>query len=443
MNYSHPPCTAAAAVPTIAAALAMAVAVAAPLAVGLPAYADLHAGGDPAEAIGDEPHMPPASPTLPVLDVGALVTLGDVPFNDAMRLDAMRLAVDDYNGNDEKRFAIRLSVHEFDRAAPVESYRAAVDSGPLLFIGPTTSEPVAAIAGLATADGVIIVSPASSAMSLAVAGDNVFRLSPDGYLQASAMAGLVDGAGADGAFLVAQDDRYGRDLDAALSEILELRGIAVEGRFFFGRGAADWGLLAADLDDALSMSGAAGPAVVFIGVDEDFAGLAAEAETGGYASLGAARWIDSGAVENSPLVAADRHAAAFAEKTGFATPVPSAEPNEQSRRIDRIVGGRTGGSPHMFEYGAYDAVFLLAAAAAESGFPAAPLDAAAVRDALPGVAERYVGALGDVRLDAAGDLIRPDDHTVWSLSGGEWVRTGTVHAARAADENREIGRAHV
>ncbi len=393
------------------------------------------AAAQPAHAAG--------GPDRPALEIGALVTLGDGPFNDVMRLEAVRLAVDDYNRDGARPFSISLSVHEFDRSAPVESYRAAFDggAGPSLFVGPTTSAPVAAIAGPATADGAVIVSPASSAMSLAVAGDAVFRLSPDGYLQASAISSMMDEAGAGAAFLVAQDDTYGRDLASSLGGILPLRGISVEDTIYFERGAEEWGGIAAALDAALSSSGALAPAVVFIGVDEDFAALAAEAAAGGRPAPGAARWFDSGAVENSPLVAADPAAAAFAESAGFATPVPSPEPTEASRRIDRIVGAATGGSPHAFEYGAYDAVFLLAAAAESTGFPGGPLDARAVRDALPGAAEPYVGALGDVRLDAAGDLVRPDDHAVWSLFGGEWVRTGTVYAARAADENRALAAA--
>ena len=409
----------------LAAALAAAAGIAAP-----PAHADAHGA---------------SGLDLPVLEIGALVTLGDEPFNDVMRLEATRLAVDDYNRNVSRAFSIALSVHEFDRSAPVESYRAARagagGEGPLLFVGPTTSEPVAAIAGPATADGAVIVSPASSAMSLAVAGDAVFRLSPDGYLQASAIAGMMGDAGAGAAFLIAQDDTYGRDLASSLGEILPLRSIPVEAAIFFERGEERWGGAAARLDEALSLSDAPAPAVVFVGVDEDFAGLAAEAASGSYAALAGASWFDSGAVENSPLVAADPAAAAFAESVGFATPIPSPEPNDASRRIDRIVGAATGGSPHMFEYGAYDAVFLLAAAAESAGFPGAPLDGRAVRAALPSAAGPYVGALGDVRLDGAGDLVRPDDHAVWELVGGEWVRTGTVYAARAAEEYRALAAA--
>ena len=411
---------------------ALAVATTAVVAAAVIAVAQPALASEPSVHSGDEL-------ALPVLEIGALVTLGDGPFNDVMRLEAIRLAVDDYNSNATRQFSIGLSVHEFDRSAPVESYRAAFGSGagPVLFVGPTTSAPVAAIAGPATADGAVIVSPASSAMSLAVAGDAVFRLSPDGYLQASAIAAMVDDAGAGAAFLAAQDDTYGRDLAASLGGVLPLRGISVENEVFFERGAERWDGTAAALDAAASLA-EEDPAVVFIGVDEDFVGLAAEAHAGDYPALFAARWFDSGAVENSPLVAADPAAAAFAESVGFATPVPSPPPTDPSRRIDRLVGEAAGGSPHMFEYGAYDAVFLLAAAAESAGFPGAPVDGPAVGAALLDVAGPYVGALGDVRLDDAGDLVAPDDHAVWSLRGGEWVRTGTVHAAREADENRAL-----
>lgn len=411
----------------LAAVLALAAAAAAAVAAP-PAHADVH----------DLETLPGVGLGLPALEIGALVTLGDGPFNDVMRLEAIRLAVDDYNSNATKSFSISLSVHEFDRSSPVESYRDAFNggAGPKLFIGPTTSAPVAAIAGPATADGAVVVSPASSAMSLAVAGDAVFRLSPDGYLQASAIAAMVDDAGAGATFLAAQDDTYGRDLAASLGGVLPLRGISVGDAIFFERGEERWDVTAAALDAALHSSEE--PAVVFIGVDEDFVGLAAEARAGDYPALAAARWFDSGAVENSPLVAADPDAAAFAESVGFATPVPSPPPTGLSGRIDRMVGAATGGSPHMFEYGAYDAVFLLAAAAESAGFPDVPVDGPAVREALPAVAGQYVGALGDVRLDDAGDLVAPDDHAVWSLRGGEWVRTGTVHAAREADANRAL-----
>ncbi len=411
--------------PRAAALVAMAAAIAAAAAAGAP-----------------EPPFSPAR-AEPELEIGALAVLGDEPFHDRQRLEAARIAAEDFNADPGAPFRVRLSVHEFDRGAALDSMRRAhlgpggdpsAPSGPSLYVGPTTSGPVAEIAEYVNGNGIVVVSPASSAVSLAVEGDGIFRTSPDGSLQAAAIVALVAGAGVDRVVLVAQDDAYGRDLDATVTRALHAHNAQVAGRVFFERLGGDWGPAAAEINSTLASLRGGKAGVLFAGVDSDFAALARLASSPGYGPLRSAEWFDSGAVENSALLAADAGAFGFAESVNFTTPVPSSPPNALSARLDGMILERTGAPPRVFSYGAYDAVFLLARAAEAAGFPGPGYSPAGVRDALVGASAGYEGALGPVLLDAAGDLVRPDDHAVWEIEGGAWVGAGTVHAAAAAAE---------
>ena len=47
---------------------------------------------------------------------------------------------------------------------------------------------------------------------------------------------------------------------------------------------------------------------------------------------------------------------------------------------------------------------------------------------LPGIASEYVGAMGDIELNAAGDLAQAD-YTIWGVVDGDWAVVGSYSQA--------------
>src|SRR5439155_26558799 len=60
-----------------------------------------------------------------------------------------------------------------------------------IVIGPQTSSEVAMIKAYADAHNILVISQGSTASSLAIPGDNIFRLCPDDVLEAKAIVALM------------------------------------------------------------------------------------------------------------------------------------------------------------------------------------------------------------------------------------------------------------
>lgn len=96
-----------------------------------------------------------------------------------------------------------------DTLVAIEKYDFLKNAGVRLIVGPFTSANVKALKPLADADGILLVSPASVANSLAVAGDNVFRLIPDVNTQGEALSALLLYNSTDQHVPVVRDDLWG------------------------------------------------------------------------------------------------------------------------------------------------------------------------------------------------------------------------------------------
>jgi branched-chain amino acid transport system substrate-binding protein len=72
--------------------------------------------------------------------------------------------------------------------AGIEALKAA---GATIVIGPQSSAEAAAIREYVNANGIILISQASTAFSLAIPGDNLFRLAPNDRLEGAAVAALM------------------------------------------------------------------------------------------------------------------------------------------------------------------------------------------------------------------------------------------------------------
>ena len=386
----------------------------------------------------------------PVARIGAIVSLDGSSPTDAAKLEAMRLAADEYNRRSEAAAGPLYIDLEVVRASLVPAAATAASppalgaleaayadgAGPSYYVGPSTSGNAARVLGFANANNITLVSPSSTAASLAIDGDALFRLAPNDALQGRVIAdvihnrqghiiaGLINGSGVDAVVSLVRNDTWGRGLDASASERLASHGIAVS-RILHAPHGADWPDIAGRLDSQIGSLQAAGSrvAVLHIGFQGDFAAIAGQAA--GHGRIASVPWYGTDGVAHGRFVVGNPVSLALAEAANLTATAfdPPASPKRDA--VDAALAARGVSAPGAYVYASYDAVHILAGAVEmaleERGASHSPAD---VRGMVRAAAAAYEGALGDVELGRSGDLRSPNGYATWAVEDGAWVRAG-------------------
>ena len=390
-------------------------------------------------------------PPTPVFDIGALLMLDNNPvYTDDLEKAAMDLAVDDFNTDHELigDFYINLAVQRINIAPNTGSpdpdalaglmNMHANGSGPSLYIGPSTSGNSQRVLDYANANDIVLISHSSTAPSLAIQGDNLFRMVAPDNRQGAILADLIgrDGGVTD-LVMALRDDTWGRGVDDATKAGLG-NGTEIT-RVVFSEAEANWPGVAASLGTAIdgaSASAAAKPqgkaAVLFIGFDGDFNGIASQASS--VPSLASVDWFGPDGVGNSQAVISNATSLAFAKNTSLTTVIFTVRSNDVNARLDPAA---------VYGPSAYDTVRIMGDAirAAYTGSGAVVPPALDVKARIPSAAAAYTGALGNVTLDANGDLLSPSSYGIYRIGAGdtwELVRVQGVGGGAGASDTQYI-----
>ena len=389
-------------------------------------------------------------PGTPVVGIGAIVALDGMPATDAAKLEAMRLAADEYNRASEAAggplyIDIETVRTSLVPAAATPSSPAVLDalaaahaggSGPSYYVGPSSSANAARVLAYANANNITLISPSSTAASLAIEGDALFRLAPNDALQGRVLAdvihnrqgdiiaGIINGSGAEAVVALVRNDTWGLGLAASASERLASHGIAVS-RTVHPPHGADWPDIASRLDSEIASlrAGGSGVAVLHVGFQGDFAAIAGQAAA--YPRIASAPWYGTDGIAHGRSITANPTPLAFAEAVNLTGTSfdPPASPKRDA--VAAALGARGVAGPGAYVYASYDAVFVLAGAVERAmearGSSYSPAD---VRGEVRAAAAAYGGALGDVELNRAGDLRSPNGYATWRVEDGAWVRAG-------------------
>lgn len=298
-------------------------------------------------------------------------------------------------------------------------------------VGPSVSISVAEVREYAGTAGLVLVSPASIAPSLA-APDSVYRMAPVDDLRSPRFAEVMADGGARDVVAVVQDDVYG---NTAYEQIRSAFGSLSPGSvlpkvpFNTSIAADQWGPTMARANTMLLDAEAASPgssaAVVYIGLDRTYIGAVAEASK--YPALAGARWYSN--LVGSEAVINPEAAVVPPLSMGLRAIAFGVEKGDSTEGVDAAVAARPGAGgasdPRTgYVYAAHDAVLLIAAAlAAGHDSPASFASSlhALAAAGLPG------GALGDIAFDGNGDLVLPATFSTWEITSetGRWLVTET------------------
>ena len=305
-------------------------------------------------------------------------------------------------------------------------------NGISIVVGPYSSAELAVMKDYADSNGMVIVSPSSTAPALAIPGDNVFRLIPDDTQNGYVFAKLFEDAGVATVIPIWRGDTWGDGLvDVARESFAELGGSMDEG-IRYDADTTNFSEETAALSDIVRRHMNGGKTAVLALSFQEIVPLIQTAML--HDNLDDVSWfVSSGTLFANELI--DNPATAdFMRAVNMTGPQFESLPNPTLDQVNAAVSDGTGRVPIVYVAGAYDAVWILGLSILESG----SAETGAVLEAMPGVLDGYEGALGQVSLNEAGDLemanygiYRIQDST-WDRLGGYEGATGMITLGEAA-----------
>jgi branched-chain amino acid transport system substrate-binding protein len=375
----------------------------------------------------------PTRPTEREVLIGGLFSLtGSWHALGQTGLAAMELAVEDVNryleGNAAGiRFAAAIEDTWLEPDMALQKAQALRARGVQLLIGPQSSAEVAHLKSFVDANGLLLVSPSSTAGSLAIPGDNVFRFTPSDDLEGTAISALMWEDGVRAVVPVWRDDAGNAGLEAATrTHFTGLGGMVHEG-VKYGTGTPDFSTTAATLrqhvEQAIAQHGAEKIAIYLAAFDEVvqlFARVATDPV------LSSVRWYGSDGVALSDAVVGSPQAAEFAVKVGYPNPVfgPDEGASDIWEPLSARIRARTNLQPDGFALAVYDAVWVVARAYIASG---ATEEIEKLKEAFTTAAASGYGATGWTVLNEAGDR-KYGDFDFWAVR----MQGATPHWTRVA-----------
>ena len=342
---------------------------------------------------------------------------------------AMEIAVDDVNdylSGTGVTFRADIQDTKLDPQLALTALQGFSSRKVGVVIGPQSSAEVAALKSFVDANGILLVSQSSTAGSLALANDNVFRFTPSDTLEGVAIAAYIESDGIEAIVPMNRADAGNIGLrNAARSEFTKLGGSVSAGVEYAATATsytASITALRTQVEAAIAQHGAAKVGVYLAAFDEvvDIFNAASQVP-----SLASVRWYGSDGVALTTALLGNTTAADFAVKSGYPNPIfgldESAKDNWSPLAAE--IKQRSGGiDPDAFALAVYDAVWVAALAYVASGDSPA---AGTLREKFTAAAGSHFGATGWTALNPAGDR-KHADFDFWALrkSGAttSWVR---------------------
>src|SRR5437762_9960673 len=299
--------------------------------------------------------------------------------------------------------------------------------GVQIIIGPQTSSEVRMIKPYADAHNILVISQGSTASSLSIAGDNIFRLCPDDTLEAAPIGALMS---SDGILHIVP--RWRKDAgnnglhDSVEAQFNVLLGTTVTSGFRYEPSTTDFSQatteIAAQINDLISQNTNPSTIAVYLAAFDEVVDIFTAAHSLG-APLSTTKWYGSDGVALSAALIGDATAAAFAASVDYPNPIFGLPDSLQSewQPISDEIEARTGIKPDAFALSTYDALFIIQRALEDVGDLR---DFAAFKAAFASEADAYSGITGSLALNSAGDRAN-GDFDFWAVRNDIWVRIAT------------------
>ncbi len=324
--------------------------------------------------------------------------------------EAMNLALIDINHYMEtKGSLIRFSTVVYDTKldtaiAKSSIERAFTENNIKYFIGPQSSAEVGAIRTYANSNNILVVSQGSTASSLAIPNDAIFRFCPGDVVEGRAISQTIYSSGRHVVITMSRDDAGNRGLQQSVGSAISLLGGQVEALTPYATNSNDYSAILAQLKIKIlqytSTVGSNGIGVYLASFDECKDLFIAASQDPVFSTV---NWYGGDGVVLSDVLTANTTAAAFAASTNFFAPnfgLPL-QPNPSLANVVNTIRTNTGIDPDAYALSVYDAMWVIAKTV--SSYTSAQTDFSVLKSAFTNEADQYYGITGPVVLNSNGD----------------------------------------
>jgi branched-chain amino acid transport system substrate-binding protein len=330
-----------------------------------------------------------------------------------------------------KRFQLLVRDTHLDPSRALEGIRDLHQRGVKIIIGPQSSSEVAEIMSYADAHDILVISQGSTASSLAIPGDNIFRFCPNDIREAEAIVALMRHDGIRAIVPLWRNDRGNNGLHDSVQIRFQALGGTVASGFRYEPTTTDFSAADSSVASQITslIAGGTNPSsiAVYLAAFDEVVGVFDLAWN--YPALVSTAFYGSDGVALSAALVADPLASAFAIHSGYPNPIfglPDAL-RDRWQPIAEAIEARTGITADAFALSAYDALFVVQLALVHVK-PEKNFDN--FKGAFVNEAGHYNGVTGSTALDVAGDRENGDfDFWAVRLSGATatWVRVGSYN----------------
>ena len=363
---------------------------------------------------------------------GALSAIG------TQQKTAVDLAVTDINaylakaGMSNVKFAAQDDDTGLVPATALSDLQSMHASGIQAVVGPLTSGEASTILQYADQNHMVLISASSTAISLAIPNDYLFRLVPNDAAQSFAIARELVNENVKDIILVDQNTVYGIGLANATAVRFAALGGNVQDNIQYVSTATDFTptltTAQTDYNAAVAKYGAGSVAIVAIGYQE--VGQMLVQAKSSFPSLLKTTWFGSdGESQNTDFTNSTGGVGSIASQVKLISTIgESAASTDKTNAFVTEFTASFHSAPDSYAISAYDATWVAALSILATG----QNSGAAIQAVLPSVANNYFGASGWTELQASGDLA-PVGYSIYevqaSSSGDNWVLAGTYTAA--------------
>ncbi len=289
-----------------------------------------------------------------------------------------------------------------------------------IVIGPQSSAELRNVMSYAEYNGMLLISSGSTAPTLAIPDDNVYRFIPDDSTQGRVLARLVSDQGFTTVVPIWRGDAWGDGLHDVFAREFELLGGDVDEGVRYNPEAAEFSSSASLLAQKVREHASVVPVEKVAVVDMSFTELVQIAQSASqYDILGDVRWFGASAIVKDRQLVEDPISGRFTEGVGLVAMQFAPSESDKYARISDMLVSELGRIPNAYAFSTYDSVWVVGLAMLHTQ----GADVNQIRQAVPDVAAGHSGVIGSTRLNEAGDLDN-SNYELWGVRGGEWVPVG-------------------
>ncbi|RQW79166.1 MAG: ABC transporter substrate-binding protein [Methanothrix sp.] len=348
-----------------------------------------------------------SSKNMENISIGALVPVtGDWATSGEQAKAALEVGLADVNqflkniGSD-KRVVLTVADTKADPTTGLEKLTALHEQGMNTVIVAGSSREVQAMKDYADENGVLLIASSSTASTLAIPGDNIYRLVTDDTHQGEVMEQVLASRNISAIVPMARYDVWADDLLKATEKGFSARNGTALDAIRYAPDSADYSAsvkaLSKRVKETVARFGADKVGVYLLSFEEGSKIMALAARD---PVLSSVKWFGSDGIANQADLVENGTIADFAVKTDFVAPIYSGADNRQLYKdVSNSVMNATGSEPNAYAVTAYDALWI----ATEAKLLAGNGSISQLKAAYEQIADNYCGATGRTMLNEAGD----------------------------------------